>query len=427
MKLPRSSALVLLAALGVVSSGLASGAASAAAGGLDPAFGTGGEVVTSTNYNGSAPPAAVLLQPDGKIVVIAQLTDPATVGDFGVIRYQASGALDTSFGTGGEARTAFTNFINGPNDAALQPDGKIVVVGDVSSADGTLNEFGVVRFNSNGTLDSTFGTGGKVTTNFVGVQPGGVSNPAEAVLIQPDGKILVGGSASESPRTGTKTALARYNPNGTLDTSFGTGGTVSVTAIGQVQTLGEDAAGDIFAASNAGAIAEFSSAGALQPQVTASPITVASARGFSPVLQANGSYLVGQSVAGANRHDGDAQVVRHLPTGTVDPGFTNPPFDYTAEGTVAQDSIQGLAVQPGGQVVVTGIHTAAGAAALEVARLTSSGGLDATFGTGGIASISLPGQGNVVAIQPDGKIVVAGELEQPGSPPELVLLRFLGQ
>jgi Domain of unknown function (DUF5122) beta-propeller len=104
MKLPRPSALAGVAtlatlvavggALGVALSGVAAGPAYAAAGGLDPAFGTGGTVVTSANYNGSAPPSGVLIQPNGEIVVIAELTNPATDGSFGVVRYQANGVLD---------------------------------------------------------------------------------------------------------------------------------------------------------------------------------------------------------------------------------------------------------------------------------------------------------------------------------------------
>jgi uncharacterized delta-60 repeat protein len=248
------------------------------------------------------------------------------------------------------------------------------------------------------------------------------------VLVQPDGKIIVGGSASTAAKTPAQTALARYNPNGTLDTSFGTGGTVMVSAIGPVQTLGEDSAGDIFAL-NGSAIAEFSPAGVLQSQVTAAPITVASTGGIgSAAFQANGSYLVGQAASGGSRRDVDAKVVRYLPTGAVDPSFANPPFDFSAEGTVAQDLIQALAVQPGGQVVVTGLHFSGGSSALAVARLDSNGTLDATFGTGGAETTSLPGQGSAIAIQPDGKVVVAGEVEEPGSSTvSLVVARFLGQ
>ena len=83
----------------------------------------------------------------------------------------------------GRTCAAFTNFLNSPNDIALQPDGKIVVAGNAQGADGTVSEFAVARFNANGTLDGSFGAGGKVTTNFVGVMAGGVSNPADSVLI----------------------------------------------------------------------------------------------------------------------------------------------------------------------------------------------------------------------------------------------------
>jgi uncharacterized delta-60 repeat protein len=414
-------------ALGVALSGVAAGPAYAAAGGLDPAFGTGGTVVTSANYIGSAPPSDVMIQPNGEIVVIAELTDPATDGDFGAVRYQANGTLDAGFGTGGEARASFTNFINTPYDAALQPDGKIVVVGNAQSADGTLSEFALVRFNTNGTLDSSFGTGGKVTTNFVGVHAGGVFNPATSVLIQPNGDILVGGSALALAKTPTLTALARYNANGSLDTSFGTGGTVAVNAIGPVAALGEDAAGGIFAVGTSGKIAEFSAAGVLQASVTASPITVASTGGISSTaFQANGTYLIGQTGAGVTRRDADAQVVRYLPTGAVDPSFTNPPFDFAAEGTVASDTIQALAVEPSGQVVVTGLHSAVGSSTIGIARLDSTGALDTTFATGGVET-TVAGQGSAIAVQPDGKIVVAGELFRSGLPVSLVVERFLGQ
>src|SRR5437762_7186484 len=141
---------------------------------------------------------------------------------------------------------AFTDFVNAPRAAARQGDGKSVVVGEAESADGTTSEFAIARFLRNGALDPTFGAGGKVTTNFVGVMTGGVSNPATAVLVQGDGKILVGGSARScgAVTCATRTALARYHTNGALDASFGRGGMVDVQAIGVVTTLAEDAAGN---------------------------------------------------------------------------------------------------------------------------------------------------------------------------------------
>jgi len=122
----------------------------------------------------------------------------------------------------------------------------------------------------------------------------------------------------------------------------------------------------------------------------------------------------------------DAQVVRNLPTGAVDPSFANPPFDFAAENTVASDTIQALAVEPSGQVVVTGLHSAVGSSALGLARLDGNGALDTGFATGGVET-SLAGQGSAIAVQPNGDIVVAGELFRPGVPISLIVERFLGQ
>jgi uncharacterized delta-60 repeat protein len=430
MKVPRSVVLASLVALCLVLTGTA---ARAAAGAADPTFGIGGMVVT--DYNGPAPTDA-LLQPDGKIVVVTGFdNDPSATEAFGVLRYQSNGALDTSFGVGGRATTAFTNFINSANDAVLQPDGKIVVAGETESADGTLSEFAIARFTASGTLDSSFGVGGEVTTNFVGVQPGGVRNPATSVLLQADGRILVGGSASQCPRRcgGTKTALARYNPDGSLDNTFGSGGIVSVTAVSAATTLAQDTAGDIFAL-NGASIAEFSPTGALQPQVTPSPIAVASSAGFqvSPtVFQADGTYLLSTGAADGTsgyQHDTDAKVVRYQPTGVVDPGFTNPPFDFGVENPNSTDLGQAIARQPNGQVVIAGYRSFNGTTAFTLARLNAGGSLDTTFGTGGTLTANLAGggQASAVIIQPDGKILVIGQGFASGAV-TLVLARYLGQ
>ena len=185
----------------------------AAAGSLDTTFGTGGKVETS--FGIPVIPLTVLLQSTGKIIVVAGFDNTATATEsFGVVRYLSNGVLDTTFGNKGVSMADFTIFINSPNSAAVQPDNKIVVAGEAQSADGTVSEFAIARFNANGGLDSTFGTGGKVTTNFVGVQAGGVSNPAKIVLLQTDGKIVVIGAASKCAKCVHNTAWARYTSNG---------------------------------------------------------------------------------------------------------------------------------------------------------------------------------------------------------------------
>jgi uncharacterized delta-60 repeat protein len=166
----------LIAALLCSAQLFSAGMANAAAGTLDRSFDQGGQVtIVFSNTNVITEDA--VLEPDGNIVVAALFTE--TVADanasdtFGVVRLLSTGGLDQNFGTGGTTRIAFTDFINTPNAVALQGDRKIVIAGEARSADGTVSEFALARFNSNGTLDNNFGTGGKVTTNFVGVQTGG--------------------------------------------------------------------------------------------------------------------------------------------------------------------------------------------------------------------------------------------------------------
>ena len=407
-------------------------AAIAAPGGLDGTFGSGG-VVTTAVATAMAPTDAAV-QPDGKILVLVGISDPNGIATtaYGVLRYRGDGTLDPTFGTAGVVKVAFTNFINTPHALVLQPDGKIVVAGE-TSASGTLSEFFLVRLTSTGALDGTFGSGGKVTTNFVGQQAGGVSNPATVVLLQPDGKIVAGGVASQCAKCPHQTALARYNPNGSLDTTFGAGGTSTANlGIGSPSALGEDAAGDIVTTSG-GVNVEFSAAGVAQPHVTPAPITVATHPGFQinpTVYRADGDYLFATTFAEGLR-DIDAQVHRRTPNGGDDSTFTNPPFDFSDEGTVATESPQAIGLAQDGRVLVAGIHTGAAGTTghIAVARLNSNGSLDTTFGAGGAVTTAVAGQGSVTLVQPDGKILVIGQgtSTDTADPFPVVLLRFLDQ
>src|SRR5262245_24661714 len=195
------------------------------AGALDPTFGTGGKVTTDLQGSSQDDGQAVAVQADGKIVVAGSFQGI----DFAVVRYNADGTLDATFGTGGKV---ITNFGPGfttdaAQDLAIQSDGKIVVVGSSTNSVGT--DFAVARYNADGTLDASFGTGGLVTTNF-----GGTSlDAAQGVAIQADGKIVVTGSSnSASPQDDF--AVVRYNADGSLDTGFGTGGKVTTDFAGSI-------------------------------------------------------------------------------------------------------------------------------------------------------------------------------------------------
>ncbi|MCA1625670.1 MAG: FG-GAP-like repeat-containing protein, partial [Acidobacteria bacterium] len=144
--------------------------------------------------------------------------------DFALARYNTDGSLDNSFGTGGKVTTPFGSDNDNAYAIAVQPDGKIVVAGDSYSTTLSNYTFAVARYNQDGSLDASFGTGGKVATDF-----SSRDDDAYSVAIQKNGKIIVAGRASNG--SNYDFALARYNTNGSLDASFGTGGKV-MTPIG---------------------------------------------------------------------------------------------------------------------------------------------------------------------------------------------------
>ena len=176
-------------------------------GDLDMTFGIRGR--TTPTLSGHA--RAVALQPDEKIVV-AGWNEPYRGSDFAVVRYNGDGSLDPVFGVEGKITTDF-----GANDqalaVALQPDGKIVVAGLSGSA------FALARYNSNGSLDTTFGLQGKTTTAFSSY------TEARAVVVQEDGKIVLAGSTGSG--SNSDFAVARYDTDGSLDVSFGIAGKVT--------------------------------------------------------------------------------------------------------------------------------------------------------------------------------------------------------
>ncbi len=191
---------------------------------LDATFGAGGKVTTDF---ASADNIAysVTLQPDGKILASGVAgNDPNS--DLALVRYNADGSLDATFGTGGRVKTDLGgSFLEAAEGVKVQPDGKIVVAGFTLFGSPLGANFVVVRYNSDGSLDSSFGSGGKVRTSF-----GSNHEEANSLFIQPDGKIVVVGVSGSGPSPGPDFALARYNSDGSLDTSFGAGAVLGGTA-----------------------------------------------------------------------------------------------------------------------------------------------------------------------------------------------------
>lgn len=189
----------------------------------DPGFGSGGKVTTAFGA-GTGSANDVAIQPDGRIVVAGSARARAgfsTDDNFAVRRYLADGSLDASFGSGGVVDTDFAAGADVATSVALQADGRIVVAG--LARIGAGNDFAVARYNADGTPDTSFGTGGKVTTDIAGGSEG-----APSLALQPDGKIVIAGRFG-SGNTTSGAAVVRYNSDGSPDTGFGVGGKVTIT------------------------------------------------------------------------------------------------------------------------------------------------------------------------------------------------------
>ena len=194
----------------------------AAVGELDCSFGTRGKTTTALGGLSSDIALDVVVQPDEKVVVVGFRGTNSGPSDSVVIRYHANGTLDTSFDSDGILILPVSpTSVDEARSVVIQPDGKIVVAGYAYNDVNTAADFYVLRLNSNGSFDTTFGIGGKVLTDFNGKNDYGYS-----VVIQPDGKIVVGGSVGDTTGNRLRFGVVRYNPDGSLDTEFGNGGRV---------------------------------------------------------------------------------------------------------------------------------------------------------------------------------------------------------
>jgi len=188
-------------------------APAAAPGDLDTTFDSGIVTTKVGSQNGSTA-NRLAQQSDGKILIVGA-ADNFTSGEFGIARYTVDGSLDASFGTAGKVTTDFSGLYDEAFDVAVQGDGAIVVVGRAQDGSGQ-DGFGIARYTSDGELDASFGTGGKVYTTHAT----GNKAFARGVAIQSDGKIVVSGYEADSVSGVESPMLARYNSDGSLDTRF---------------------------------------------------------------------------------------------------------------------------------------------------------------------------------------------------------------
>lgn len=397
---------------------------------LDAAFNSTGKVTTSfgTGYDQAK---CLAIQSDGKIVAVG-IYPHGSDDDFAVVRYLSDGTLDATFGSSGKVTTSIGSYNDAAYGVAIQSDGKIVVVGQTS--DGTRNRIAVVRYSSAGVLDNTFDSDGIVTT-WVGTS----DNPAYCVAIQSDGKIIVAGYAHIGLTDDI--AVVRYNTDGSLDTGFDSDGIVT-TAIGSASDVGYSIAiqsnGKIVVAGYDGsggsnndfAVIRYNSDGSLDTGfdsdgIVTTAIGSASDVAYGVAIQSDGK-IVAVGYAYISSTD-DFAVVRYNTDGSLDTGFDT-------DGKVTTNFVSGydwaysLALQADGKIVVAGYANNSGNK-IGVARYNSDGSLDTGFDTDGkvITAIGSNGDyGNCVALQSDGKIVVAGLSYVSGSDADLAVVRYSG-
>lgn len=323
---------------------------------LDPSFGNGGLVETYFGQYVDSRVHDMLLQPDGKIIVCG--TTYVNSFDFMMIRYLEDGAPDASFGENGKAFIDFDNLNNYGLGYALQSDGKIVIAG--YSATPNYESVSIARINSDGTIDTSFGVNGIIYQTT-----GAYECYGSDVVVQPDGKILVAGHGNYPPQ-GEDFFLARYLDDGSLDTSF--------DSDGKVENINDLSSGT-------------------QPVMT---------------LQSDGKILISGmgSVAGQQHYC----TIRFLDNGSLDNTFSEDgiqltlvPGDYNWPGNIA--------VQPDQKILIAGYSGPWQYEHFSMIRLDTGGNLDADFASGGIFTHSI-NQGldyfQDVLIQPDNKILACG-------------------
>ncbi len=325
-----------------------------------PTFEVGdGSTVTSvaTLYDSAVD---MVIQDDGKYLVLTSANTAPTGQDidYALTRYNADGSLDTSFGTDGTVITAVNANNESPQAMALQADGKILVTGGYDT--GSTTDGIVMRYNNDGTLDTSFDTDGIVTIQFSATN----NDLFTDILVQPDGRILVAGYGNITGND--EMIVARLNVDGTLDTSFSADGKFILSL-----SANDD-------------------------------------RVMSLALQDDGRIiLAGYENTGVNS---DLAIVRLGANGGLDTSFVSAGFFRLDLG--GNEYANAVAIDDSGRIVVAGTTSSTGSGDSIVVRVDANGVLDSTFGTGGIVTVATgsPFEAvNELAIQSDGKIVVAGD------------------
>jgi uncharacterized delta-60 repeat protein len=369
-----------------------------------------GKVTTDLMY---ADAGSVILQPDGKIVVTA-----SSFGDFVLLRFLADGNLDNAFGVNGKVTTDFGGG-DSLRSAVLQPDNKIVAVGSSSGGN-----YLIARYNTNGSLDTTFDGDGKISSNF-----GGTSWAAR-IALQSDNKLLVVGNAMIGTSYGAQLTLARYESTGVLDSifanngkalsDFGGGSTSSAggTSVAQLPSgqilVGSMVQSEFF-------LTRYSANGSIDSSFVGDRATISSSN-TPGLLQPDGKYVAVWDYSAS--YDANFVVGRYDTNGHFDKSFgVDGKATINFGGSRSVDNSRCIALQSDGKVLVAGYSydSSLNRYDFAIARLNSDGNLDSGFGAGGKVLTDFGGEDicSSIAQQSDGKIVVAGTASN-----RLILARY---
>lgn len=400
------------------------------AGELDPTF-SGGFGYSTLNMGDVSDFANdVIRQPDGKYVVVGSSFNGAN-DDFAIARFNANGTLDTGFGTSGYTRTDFGGSADVAMGVALQADGKIVVVGHTNL--GGDQNFAVARYTTGGVLDTTFDSDGMVVTEISTTLDDG----AYDVAIDSAQNIIVGGGVYVST-IDDDAIIVRYNTAGALDASFGTGGISRITTGADwLRSIVIDGAGKIVGMGRFGGLLRIHATGTLDTTFAGDGTLYVNASfsddyGRSVFLYPGGKYIVIQDTDTCGGCTQYLTAIRVNNDGTFDNTFGSSSV-ATLNLSSTYNRLDGVsgAVDSSGRVVVVGAARAASGSdySAVAVRFTPTGALDTTFSGDGWTLFGT-GTGEdrftSVVINPDSSIVAVGHASGNGVDSNFLIAKFLG-
>ena len=354
----------------------------------------------------------IKLAVDGKIV-ISNFEDPNQDGNVNAVfrRFNSNATADAGFGTAGKASVDFYGFADSSADFDLTTDGKILFSGNAKE-NFLQNELAIAKLNSNGTLDATFSSDGKATIYFTDIQS---NDSARCIARQSDGKIIVGGSSYFAGWD--YFSLVRYNTDGTLDTSFGGSGVAVIERIGHVSGIAVDADGKIVLVGNQSSMyaLRLNADATLDTTFGTNGVNDFGSLSFGGtvedvLIRPNGKIVIVGSLGDFTNGDSDFMVAQLNANGTFDNTFGTNGISKAGSFVGGFEQYQAARLQPDGKIVAGGSIYNGQHYELLLARYNTNGTLDATFNGNGTSTYSSGNSDALasLALQTDGKIVVTG-------------------